>query len=61
MFELIFCNGRSIQYRKSDQFTSDFEQLLNLLDSLNIDFALYLNFRQIDYPVDLRKICQYVC
>lgn len=60
MFEVVFNNGRNLQYRKSEYFTEDFEHLLDLLDACGLPFNLYLNQKRIDYPVDLKLICKYV-
>lgn len=60
MFELVFHNGTSLQYRKSDYYDDVFDSLLCLLDSCNLPFTLYLDQSLIDYPVYLKKICRYV-
>lgn len=60
MFEVVFNNGRNLQYRKSEDFDYDFEHLLNLLDACGLPFNLYFNQKRIEYPVDLKKICRYV-
>ena len=60
MFELVFHNGTSLQYRKSDVYDFDFDMLLKLLDTCGLPFTLYFNQKRIGYPVDLKFICRFV-
>ena len=60
MFELVFHNGKSLQYRSCDSYDYDFDDLLYLIDSLGLSFSLYFNKHEIDYPFDLKKLCRFV-
>ena len=60
MFELVFNNGRSLQYRKSDYYDDDLENLCELLFTLKIPFTIYFNHHRISFPVDLKKLCRIV-
>lgn len=60
MFEVVFNNGRNLQYRKSETYDDDFDRLLMLLDLCGLPFNLYFNQKRIEYPVDFKKLCRYV-
>ena len=60
MFEVVFHNGTSLQYRKSEVYDFDLDMLLKLLDTCGLPFTIYLNQKRVGYPVDLKLICKYV-